>query len=457
MIGVLTLGIFGALGLMGLTRPAWGFSLMILFFALEVSLQASVAPFRAFPPLANFCLALVVGAGVAVAFVRNRQHFTGTLTLGLMCTFLIFMWSITSLAWSPAVADAHNHGANIIRTEWPYFLLVILAAPLLVDGLEDWNLARQIVLIFGGLTVITVLINPEFTIKLGRIGIALDGINRTSPLAIGEMGGTLAIIGALYRGRLAGRASTVLGLSGFLLGAVLALYSGSRGQAIFALLSTLCLYPVSRQLKNAASFIGSALVLVFAIGLAYIAFTAVTGESDIDRWRVDRVEDASGIRLQNIGVLLGAFVGDPRAWFVGLGFNAFSAIENDLGQGYSHCVFVDVLCELGIPMFIALLTVLGLAIRSGRRLFLRFQDDPASRSAVATLLALLLYQFFICNKEGNLWSSVNFFMLCLVLIRIDARESLELPIARAAEFGDSQESGEPYDGVSGGASPKPAA
>jgi hypothetical protein len=439
MIGVLTLTVFAALVLMGLTRPSWAIALLVLFFALEVSLQASVAPFRAFPPLANFFLAGVLGCSLGISLLGQTKPFTGTITPVLGIILLIYIWSIVSLTWTPAIPDAHNHGSNIMREEWPYVILVILIAPMLVDGLADWDNSRQIILFFGSIIVMTVLVNPEFTIKLGRIGVMLDGINRTSPLAIGQMGGALAIIGGLYRGRIAGRVSTLLGLGGFLMGLLLALYSGSRGQAIFALVCMLALFPVSRQLKSVGAFLGNSLALLLAVVLAYIAFSLVTGGADIDRWRSDRLEDAGGIRLQNIGVLLSAFVNNPSAWFIGLGFNTFSTLGSDLGQGYSHCTFVDVLCEEGIPCFVGLLVMCGMVVRAGKRLFLRFENSPSQRSALATLLALTLYQFLLCNKEGNLWAAVNFFMLCCIVVRIDRREALDLPRNRVEDAVDAQD------------------
>ena len=437
MIGALTLTIFAALVLMGLTRPAWALALLILFFALEVSLQASVGPFRAFPPLANFFLAGVLGCSLGISLLSQQRPFAGTLTPVLGIIVLIYIWSIVSLAWTPAVPNAHNHGSNIMREEWPYVILVVMIAPMLVDGLAVWDSSRQIILFFGSMVVVTVMVNPEFTIKLGRIGVMLDGINRTSPLAIGQMGGALAIVGGLYRGRIAGRASALLGLGGFLMGLLLALYSGSRGQAIFSLLCMLALFPVSRQLKSVGAFLGNSLALIIAVVLAYIAFTFVTGGSDVDRWRSDRLEDAGGIRLQNIWILFSAFLNNPTAWLLGLGFNAFSTLGNDLGQGYSHCTFVDVLCEEGLPCFIGLLVMCGMVVRAGRRLFLRFQHSPSQRSALATLLALTLYQFLLCNKEGNLWAAVNFFMLCCIVTRIDRREELDLPRDRVDDLAET--------------------
>jgi hypothetical protein len=427
MIELVTLSIFVTLCLMGTVKSSWAIALLVLFFALEVTLQASVAQFRANLPLANFFLAGVLAISLLKSLSHQRSPFTGTFGMAFVCVLAIFVWSLVSLAWTPAVPDAPNHGSNIIRSEWPYVVIVVLAAPILIDGLSDWDSARSLILVLGSAIVLTVLVNPEFTVKYGRIGVVLDGVTRTSPLAIGEMGGTLAIVGGLYRTQVAGRASVTLGLAAFLLGMLLALYSGSRGQAVFALVSMILMFPVSRQMKNVRAFLGGAIVLLIALVGVYFAFSSIAGSGDIDRWRSDRVQDAGGIRMQNIGLLLSAFAQDPRSWVLGLGFNAFSTLGNDLGQGYSHSTFADVLCELGIPSFVALLTVCFLVFRAGRSLFDRYRDLPAQRSAVATLLALVVYQFLICNKEGHLWSSVNFFLFCLMVIRIDRRESMELP------------------------------
>ena len=53
MIGLITISMFAAMVLLSPFRPSWGLALLILFFALKLSLQGSINQFRAFPPLAN--------------------------------------------------------------------------------------------------------------------------------------------------------------------------------------------------------------------------------------------------------------------------------------------------------------------------------------------------------------------------------------------------------------------
>lgn len=77
----------------------------------------------------------------------------------------------------------------------------------------------------------------------------LDGVQRTSPLAIGEMGGTLAIISALTNSTTKKSLYVFLSIVGFILGISLALYSGSRGQTVFAIICCLILFHFLEKLN----------------------------------------------------------------------------------------------------------------------------------------------------------------------------------------------------------------
>jgi MFS family permease len=80
---------------------------------------------------------------------------------------------------------------------------------------------------------LTMILNPEFNIRSGRLGFMLTETVRSNPLAIGELGGILMIVSVLYRGLRATRLFTVLRVAAFVVGTALALYSGSRGQVLF--------------------------------------------------------------------------------------------------------------------------------------------------------------------------------------------------------------------------------
>jgi hypothetical protein len=424
------LAIFLLLAALSLVRPWFAFLFMMVFFALEVSLQASVDVFRSAPWLANVILGLTVAFAAVRAVLNQDRPFLGYFTRTLWLVLALYAWSLVTLAWSPATSDRHNTGYSIISEQWPYFGLIVVVMPILIPDLEDLHRIFWWLLIVGSIIVVSVLLNPEFTVKLGRIGISLDSKTRTSPLAIGQMGGTLAIVAALYLPRHASRAASALRLGAFLLGCLLALYSGSRGQVIFSALVIAVSLPLARQLRNVGAFVGVVVGMgVFAL-LAYYAFGLVSDQADIDRWSSGNLADASDIRTGNMVELLRVFSVTPSAWIFGLGFNAFSAVCNDLGQGYSHATFVDVLCELGIPAFGVLLAILWTTFGSGRSLFRRFKDHPGDRAVIATLLSMVIYQVLLVNKEGNLWSALNLFMYCIVVTRLEVRtRSMDIQLA----------------------------
>ena len=50
-----------------------------------------------------------------------------------------------------------------------------------------------------------------------------------------------------------------------------------------------------------------------------------------------------------------------------------------------------------------------------------YSNSTSERSAIATLLAMVVYQVLLANKEGNLWASVNLFMFMIVVDRLEVR------------------------------------
>jgi hypothetical protein len=218
----------------------------------------------------------------------------------------------------------------------------------------------------------------------------------------------------------------------FLGGAAVTLLSGTRGQAIFTVVCIAIAFPLSRPLKSFrsyAAFIASVAVMLTA---GAVLFDIAMSQTDNDRWTADAISRGTNVRVQNISDLFNAFVENPLSWLIGLGFNAFTAYSRQLTEGYSHNMFVDVLCEEGVPMFFALCCVIYGAARASARLISRFADDPPRRSAISTLTAFALFAILISGKEGNLWSSWSVFMFCLIIVRIDLRESVADPVSETS-------------------------
>jgi hypothetical protein len=419
------LAVFVLLCSLGTFRPPWTLTLLFVMFALEVSMQSGIEIFRSMPALANFIVGGVALVSTIVVVPRMYRPMLGYCTTTYLCIVVILFWSIVSLIWSPAQPLTPVMGSNIIREGYPYFVVYVLLAPLLVDSIEDWRISCKLMLIVGTLVVFSIILSPEFSIKSGRIGTVIAGADRTSPLAIAQMGGMLAIFGALSAGGRGHGLQTAIRVTAFVCGTLLALFSGTRGQAIFAIGVIAVFLPMSRKLRNMGSYISIMLVSATLATIVLVAFNTVMEQTDENRWRSGAVADATNVRLANTLDLLSAFAGDPVAWVRGLGFNAFSAVTLETGQGYSHNVYVDVLCEEGIFAFALLVVAFAKTITSAQALFRRYSQLPEDRSAVAILVAVFVYNALIAAKEGNLWSTWNLFMFMIFINRIETRASEE--------------------------------
>ena len=417
--------VFGLMMVMACISAPWGLALALVQFAIEVALQGSGGSFLATPWLANGLIAGAVTCGTVLDALRKPAPFYGYFSSVFWISVTIYGWSILSLIWTPAISASPKEGVNIIIDGLPYFVLYVLIAPLLVGSMSDWQRVCKVMMVMGMLVCISIVANPEFTVKGGRGGFQLGGKDQTSPLALAQVAGMVAAFGALYYSGRGNRLLVVLRIGSFVSGAMVALLSGTRGQMLFAATIIIFGVPISRRLNDFRSYLAisvSLVVMAFAISFA---IDYATGQTNVDRWSGDAVAGATQIRLANILDLVVAFISNPLAWVIGLGHNAFSAVTAT-DQGYSHNMFVDVLCELGVPMFLLLITALWKSLNASRALFQRFKNSPSDRAALAILFMMIPFLALIANKEGNLWSSWVLFMFMIIVTRLETRTRDEI-------------------------------
>lgn len=418
MIELATVGFFVLTCLIATRSAAWALALVFVMYSLEQALQSSSGIFLRIPPLANVCVALTVGVCIAGRLPQLERPLRGYATAQLAAVAAIFIWSAVSLLWTPA----RESGFDLTRSGLPYVILMVAAAPLLIDELGSLRRFLFAFLLLGTLTTALIVANPAFTVKLGRLGIDIGGGFRTNPLAIGELGGMMLIVGVLSM-RVASSAalSATLRIAACLLGGYLALQSGSRGQLVFALAVSICFTPMARRISNIPRFFGVAAGAAILVPLAIWAAQFFLGSQELRRWDLNMLAEGATVRNQNILDLFRAFSTAPLAWFVGLGFNAFTSVTPTI-EPYSHIFFVDVLTELGIPMFILLLWWLKKLFGDARWLFRRFADDADERASITCLCAMFVFQLLIVNKQGYLWSATLFFLPGIMITRLRLRE-----------------------------------
>jgi hypothetical protein len=349
-----------------------------------------------------------------------------------MILFMLF-WSVLSVNWSPG----STKGREFILEGIPYILIYVVVAPILIDSPQMLRRALLIFLGLGSVTALLILLNPEFKVRGGRLTFRFGAADVINVLQLGRLGGMLLIAAAVMRVR--ATALQPIRLFAFIVGSLLAFYSGSRGQILASGIVALLFFPVARPLRNVSSF----LLFTGSVLIGYVSITLVsdyvTGEADINRWDPKYILGATNARILNIADLFQAFGSSPLALFIGLGFNAFTGVTSATLDTYAHNLFVEVLCELGVFFFVLLIVLLGTVLRAGRSLFLSVRDTPDLRAPVATLLAFASFDFLIAQKEGQLWNHFDMYLHFCMIARLNLLVASGLAPVQRDEAGSLDE------------------
>ena len=126
------------------------------------------------------------------------------------------------------------------------------------------------------------------------------------------------------------------------------------------------------------------------------------------------------MRFGNITLLLGEYASNPTRWLAGLGFYSYSAL--DPTQEYSHCTSVDALAELGLIGAVLYATIIAQAALFSKQIFNMVSNEPRLRNGLGCLVGMLIYQFLLANKQGNLVGSNLLFGTILLIARIRLSE-----------------------------------
>jgi hypothetical protein len=415
------LSAFAIACLLGVLRPAFAFVLVLLMHPLEQVLQAH-CPILVSTALGASAVNYAVGFTSILActhlLIRRPGILRRAVSPSTACILALLAWAAISLLWSPGRAD----GLEMLQENLPYVVLVVMLAPILLGDVNDLRTAHGGILLLGVILCAFVAFSPAFTSRYGRIGFAFAGGARSNPLAIGELGGTVLLVAATIRGvHLLGIPLLPLRLLAVILGAIVAVKSGSRGQLAFSVVVAVAFVPIAAPIRNVGAFISSAvLVGVVAYAVDFMLTTELQG-FDARRFSANELlygdSSASG-RLRNVIILFKEWASSPTALFIGLGYSAFSALPGSAFEMYSHVMFADALFELGIPGLALSAAALLLAARSGFGLFRTHRHQPAERASVAILCALLCYHILLVNKQGAIWGIPIYFAILGVMNRL---------------------------------------
>ncbi len=404
-------------------RPPWAFALVLLMFPLEQAMQAHCPMLRVGlgSQLVNYAVALTsILACVRVFFKGNG--FVNSMNTAMVATIALYVWSAITLVWSPGRVT----GFDIIGSALPYFFLIIVIAPLLISDVDELGQSLRVMLWIALPLGVIFIVSPEFTSLYGRIGIEVGIGKRSNPLAIGELGGTLLLIGATLRKGLLPVAGSVIRTVAVIVGAIVAIKAGSRGQFFIAIFIAVAFIPVSAPLRNLSAFLSALIGISVVIGAASVLLSTQLEGLAAKRFSADSMlygESSVLGRASNLFVLAAACLQSPLAIFIGLGYNAFSTLSEGVGEPYSHILFADALFELGIPGAILMSMIVWTGCRSMYQLLRFHAHNPLERAVLATASALLVSQILLVNKQGSLWGTPVLFPLLVVMVRIKLNEA----------------------------------
>jgi len=404
-----------------LWRPQYAVVLVLTMFPLEQLLQ-SYFPFLLYNPKA-FNIAVLAVTGIALLSRVSRAE---PMAMGYRNIVVVTVWLLYGLTWlSVLYTPASGNAMTSLLEGLPYYFFMLLILPLLIYDTESYRRILFGLMIAGAAICVLIYLNPSASFYGGRLMIEFDPFaaeRRGNPLAVADLGGVISLVAILYRSHRAGLAVFGMRVAIVLIGLGLAVATGSRGQVLVAVGAALIFFPVSRGVANARQMVvvvGGLLVMVVAIRLVFSTF--ITFENE-ERWGVDAMSDGMTERIDMARALLSWWLSTPVAWPMGLGVNAYTAM--DPMNPYVHNLLVEVLCEEGLVGISLLGIAMWFTFDAGRKLLAMKRSDPEQRAAVATLAALCVYSFLLGLKQGSFIGGPGVFLGWILLTKIHRTEQM---------------------------------
>ncbi len=405
-----------ALFVLSLWRPPMALTALLVMFPLGIALQATLPIFAAHSWLFNVVIAGIAGIAIlrmAMSPMQSVVRYLFTPTFFASCG--LYSWACLTLAWTPDSEAPLRELVNGL----PYWILLLIAAPMLIQRVEDLDWLLPSLLYCGTLIAVMIILNPNFDYYAGRFGLDLGGRERTNPLQLGTLGGMLVIVASLTFLRRGTVWSVAANGAALVAGAGIALLSGSRGNLIFAVLVCLAFFPVAYRLHSLRGLVLSAVAGIVALAGLYGATRWFITSENMDRWDPTDLAASGDGRLRNVVDLLSEYASRPEMWLQGLGLSAFRSINTGSGDPYSHVMLADALGETGLIGAVLLAIVAIAAWRSGRRLLSMLHDDSSSRCNAVVVLALAAYYFALANKQGSFLGSSTLFTFLIIAARVE--------------------------------------
>lgn len=364
----------------------------------------------------NFVIASIIG----IAFLRSLFH--RELVPWRSKGISIFLWLLMaytwlSLLWSPVPEKAIKMW---LTQGIPYYILLMVLLPYVLTNLHKTHNALR--LTFWSIFALVAFF--VFGAKWDLRGLAITPhltstgvlVRYTSPLSLGEFGSYLVVIsGLIWTGN--NGFWRILRGAGIVLGLIIAVKSGSRGQFFASLIAIILCTPFTIPLKKLITPKTAIGLPVLLVALLVISSFVINNGSEFNQSRFDGrdMESSTKVRIGLCTRLLTRAWAEPLPTIFGLGNSA--SFHHEVAGFYPHMIAVEILGEegvLGFALFTGLLVCSGLVV-----VRLLTMNLPAQTASVcAVFIGILLLQLVISCKQGSLITSPFLWSAFLLLERL---------------------------------------
>lgn len=397
-----------------LISGAWAAAFSFTLFPLQQLLWSASPIFLSNRTLPNFVVAGAVGLGLLKQVLAKQASFAGAVNPVSLASLGIYAWAAITLIWT----RAPESGTEMVIQGLPYVLLMIVIVPLTLSSLDEVAAMRTAMLLMGTVVLGAISISPDFTYWSGRLVFQFTSESRTNPLVLGELGGLVMLAAVIWppgqRGPGGGLLRAVAGLTGI----VAMLQSGSRGQMLGAIVICIATIPLARPVLSVRRLFGYGIGIAALIFVVPIIAQLVLEVNALERWNTGELKEASRGRLDNILDIASVWSATPTAWPIGLGANAFTAVTTAASEGWIHNLTAELICEYGLIGFGIFMVALLCALSDARWMLAQVRDDPERRASLGFLLGAGMFELFLAQKQGFLWSDVALFCIMCMIARM---------------------------------------
>jgi O-antigen ligase len=419
MLGIgVYLGIIGTLTARMFSRPSVILSLIFLLFALDQWGAARAGGYLPSGAFTNYLVAGLTILAVIILFLYGKPH----RLLGgpaFWMVLALFIYAFASIAW----VTVPDKALEIWSVNFQYLVIFLIAAPLLLQDVDDLKEAMLALLLLGT----PLLFCFNFLLEWGYRGYYVNGELVRLPLALAQYGGYMMIVGALFGPKHS--YWLLLRLAAIALGLLLIVKTGARGQFISAMLCCGVMFGLGRAYFSPVRLILVTAVASVVLAAAYAgAITYMKSVPELQgtaaRWSIDRLFEDYGersIRVLRIEAMVDAWSDNPGTMLLGLGNSAsydpdITGCTSLIGC-YPHNLPVEILTEQGIVGFgifaILMLYIVVVAVRT--------ISDPTisdeDKGPLKVMFAFMIFEVILSLKQSSLLGNWRMFLFAILVDR----------------------------------------